>query len=696
MPYLLHRLILYLGAFLGLSSWLFGSFTNGAHLYAQNQWRIIPIYQLQGAGLASPYVETWVDTYGRVTGVLNDGFYLQDPVGDGDPATSDGIFVYTYKAPTVSQGQCVHLTRAYVDEFYEKTELSRLKAITPSDHCPNQTVQATAIPLPHLGLTPTATYEAYEGMVVAMNNLTGTVQGPTKHFTGGDMEVALLPTTLQAYLHGSRVFQADPIAMNVLVYITNELGATLPEVAWGATLVVGDDQAEERAVTAILDYNFGKYQLHLLPATPITVMPSDPPSVREPEQGHPTATDEFSLCTFNVYGLGRGSAQYPDERQYEQQLAKRARAIAETLQGCAIIGLQETGTPADAQNLADFLAEFYQLHYQATAIVGPNSQSSEFPLTNSLLTRREQAQVLQATAPQGCSPNDYEVPVLAGACPRGQYALFDRPPLVVDLQVTGAWSQPLTITVMVNHWKSKAGDETVNAIRRADQARFVATLVQQKVDDDPAALVAVLGDLNDYYPSPPVDLLRTGVQPPLLHLYDYLPALDRYTYVFNGGSQVLDHMLVTRALATLVTRVDPIHSNADFPASGQEQLQTLAHASDHDPVQVILQPKGAAILGGSLRYADIHVQLVDRNGAVVAETTTDANGDFRLWQLPMDAYTVKFTAPPAVTIEPSTLSIDLISGYQRLPALAVTHRTATIGVAMALTAADLTQPAQRE
>lgn len=689
-----YRLFLFLSLLFG--SGLAGLSIDSVALLAQNRSWIVPIYQLQGNGLVSPYAEKWVDSYGLVTGVLRDGFYLQDPVGDGDPTTSDGIFVYTYKRPTVTQGECVMVTRAYVTEFYEKTELSRLKSITPSDRCPSQTVQAASIPLPHLGMTPSLTYEAYEGMLVAVTNLTGTVQGPTKHFADGDMEIALLPTKLQAYLPGGRVFQADSAALNALVYLTNELGATLPELAWGATLVVGAVTPEGRTATAILDYNFGKYQLHLLPATPVEPLLADPPVDRQPEEGRPTAPDEFGLCSFNAYGLGRGSEQLADAREYQQQLAKRARAIAETLHGCTIIGLQETGTPADAQNLADFLAEVYQLDYEATALVGPNTQSSEFPLTNSLLTRRDQVQVVQATAPQGCSPKDYAVPAAAGDCPRGQYALFDRPPLVVDLHVAGAWGEPITMTVVNNHWKSKAGDETVNAVRRADQARHVAALVQAKVASAPDALVTVLGDLNDYYPSTPVDVLRTGVQPPLVHLYDYLPTLDRYTYIFNGGSQVLDHILVTPALAALVTLVDPIHSNADFPAGSQHQLQTLAHASDHDPVQVVLRPQGAAILGGSLRYADIRVKLIDQHGGVITQTTTDANGDFRLWQLPIGAYTLTFAPPSAVTMEPQTMPIDLGRGYQRLPTPALAHRTVTIGVALALTASELSQAVQRE
>ena len=154
-----HQAIIYL-SLCCVVVWLSLTTMRTTALLAQSSSALIPIYQLQGAGLVSPYAKQWVDTYGLVTGILPDGFYLQDPFGDGDPATSDGIFVYTQKPPTVSQGQCIALTRAYVDEFYEKTELSRLKAISQSDRCPTNTISPTPIGLARLGETPTARCEA--------------------------------------------------------------------------------------------------------------------------------------------------------------------------------------------------------------------------------------------------------------------------------------------------------------------------------------------------------------------------------------------------------------------------------------------------------------------------------------------------------------------------------------------------------
>ena len=181
-------------------AWLIVAADQAAPLLAQNRQMVLSIYQIQGKGLVSPYVKGWIDTYGIVTGVLQDGFYLQDPQGDNDPATSDGIFVYTQKPPTVKTGQCVEVTRAYVDEFYEKTELSRLKSAQVTTLCSRATVTTTPLPRARLGIDPTARFEAYEGMLVTVNPMTGTVQGPTKHFTTGEAEVVILDTELVPYL----------------------------------------------------------------------------------------------------------------------------------------------------------------------------------------------------------------------------------------------------------------------------------------------------------------------------------------------------------------------------------------------------------------------------------------------------------------------------------------------------------------
>ena len=61
-----------------------------------------------------------------------------------------------------------------------------------------------------------------------------------------------------------------------------------------------------------------------------------------------------------------------------------------------------------------------------------------------------------------------------------------------------------------------------------------------------------------------------------MNLISRVAADERYSYNFDGNSQVLDHVLVTRALAAADPTVTIVHLNADSPESRR--------ASDHDPV----------------------------------------------------------------------------------------------------------------
>jgi len=77
------------------------SFTGGG---SDSEPKITPIYDIQGAGHNSSFEGQTVTTTGIVTAVDSNGFYLQDPQGDGNTDTSDGIFVFTRTTPAVAVG----------------------------------------------------------------------------------------------------------------------------------------------------------------------------------------------------------------------------------------------------------------------------------------------------------------------------------------------------------------------------------------------------------------------------------------------------------------------------------------------------------------------------------------------------------------------------------------------------------------
>jgi uncharacterized protein len=104
--------------------------------------------------------------------------------------------------------------------------------------------------------------------------------------------------------------------------------------------------------------------------------------------------------------------------------------------------------------------------------------------------------------------------------------------------------------------------------------------VDQLVAADPQANVIVLGDINDFEFSQTVELLEGRV---LTTLMDTLPKAERYSYVFEGNSQVLDQILVSNPLLrSFPVDYDPVHVNAEF----------ADQASDHDPQVARLDLRG--------------------------------------------------------------------------------------------------------
>jgi len=130
-----------------------------------------PIYSIQGSGLSTP-IPGNVRTKGVVVGDFEgsagqQGFYLQDPTGDGDSAASDGIFVFTGSSNFVSAGQLVSVTGVALERF-DQTSITGGTISTPVPaanivNCGMGSVTATDVEMPFAD----ADYpERFEGMLV--------------------------------------------------------------------------------------------------------------------------------------------------------------------------------------------------------------------------------------------------------------------------------------------------------------------------------------------------------------------------------------------------------------------------------------------------------------------------------------------------------------------------------------------------
>ena len=157
-----------------------------------------------------------------------------------------------------------------------------------------------------------------------------------------------------------------------------------------------------------------------------------------------------------------------------------------------------------------------------------------------------------------------------------------RKPLVGEFRYGGR-----TLFIVANHFNSKGGDEPlfgrfqppalVTEAQRIQQATVVANFVDSVETLDPTAGVMVLGDLNDFEFSAPMAVLKAAGLTPLI---ETLPANERYTYVFQGNSQSLDHIMMNAPLMSRPFEYDSVHVNAEF----------ADQASDHDPQLVLLRP----------------------------------------------------------------------------------------------------------
>lgn len=568
-----------------------------------------PIYTLQGAGHLSPYTGSMISTTGVVTAKVSNGFYLQDPTGDGNDNTSDAIFVYTSAAPTVNVGDFVRVTGTIAE--YRPGGATTYNLTTTEITSPGRTVTvlSSGNPLPApviIGLggrmPPTATieddsltgnvetsntfdpasdgidfYESLEAMRVQVNN--PRVVGPTNNYMeifvvpdGGVWAGTFTPRGGLIYTYADGNPERVQIDDNIV---------SLPYVHVGDTL---------STIIGVLDYQFGNYEIY----------PSVTPTITSGgltrEVTAPAGPNELAVAAFNVENLTVGDPQ--------AKFDGLAALIVNNLQSPDILAISEiqdnNGTVNDGTVAAD--QTWNKLIAAIAAIGGPAYQYRQIdPVNNSdggapggnirvgFLFRTDRGLAfVDRPGGDAVTPNAVLTDALG---PYLQYspgridplnpAFTDsRKPLVGEFTFRGR-----RVFVIANHWNSKGGDTPLfgypqppvrsSETQRMQQAAVVAGFVQQILAVDPDALIVAAGDLNDFEFSPALGVLKAA---PMHDLIETLPANERYTYVYEGNSQTLDHILISDFLYAQPFSYDVVHVNAEF----FDQL------SDHDPEVVRL------------------------------------------------------------------------------------------------------------
>ncbi len=540
----------------------------------------VPIHDIQGAGTVSPMVGQTVNTGGIVTGLTGNGFFLQaaDSDTDTNPLTSEGIYVYTGSAPGVSTGDDVTLT-AKVSEYYDLTELvtvSNLNVVSSGNPLPQPVELNEDFPSPDQPW-PGTDLECCEGMRVEIDN--GIVcEGNDYH---GDVMVAakavrpvrepgiLYPgeSGLPVWDGNPELFQMDP----------NGLGLADRDIFGGTGIV---------KATGPLTYSYGHYKL--LPDT-LQLSGNDyPKAVRDRNPG------ELLLATQNMLRFIESNGNF------DVRLSKASLLIRTVLNTPDILCLEEIGSRDALQQLADRIHnDDPSVHY--TVYFGADGTGD---IHNGVMVR-DSVQVNAVTEEQ------VDETFQANG---NTYTLHDRPPLLIEATATvNGEEQPISVLVIHNRSLNGIDDpsdpdrENFVRIKRQQQALRISQFVEEYQDAHPETPFFVAGDFNAFgftdgyvdvtgqikgHPDPLGAMLPASdeVDPDLTDLAALASPENRYSYVHDGNTQIIDHILASHSGRYFVRDVAFAHANADAPASygDDENPATPIGVSDHDGMVVFL------------------------------------------------------------------------------------------------------------
>ena len=576
----------------------------------------VAIHDVQGATHVSPYAGRAVVTEGTVTARAGNGFYLQDPSPDADEATSEAIFVFTSSSPAVTVADAVRVM-ALVTEF-RPGGTAQPNLTTTELTSPSITVLSSGNPLPAPqvvgagGRTPPR--------AVIEDDAGGNVE------TGGLFDPAADGIDFYESLEAMRVQVNDPVASGP----TNPFGeiSVLPDDGAGATVrtprggivvragdfnperVIVDDVLEDTPdvdtgdrftadIVGVMDYSFGNFKL--LTTAPVVAVPSG--LARETTRA--PLDQEVAVATFNVENLDPGDPP--------SKFAELADIVVDNLRAPDILSIEEVqdsnGETNDA--VTDASVTWGMLIAAIQAAGGPVYEYRQIdPVDDAdggvpggnirvgFLFRTDRG--VEFIDRPGGGPTVATTVIDHPSGPRlssspGRVAPLDpawstpepvRKPLAGEFRIRGR-----KVFLIANHWKSKNGDQPlfgrfqppalVTEAQRTAEAAVVKAFVDEILGIDPDANVVVLGDLNDFEFSAPLTTLEGGGD--LSTLIESLPQGERYSYVFDGNAQTLDHIVVSDNLySNFSFEYDSVHVNAEF----------AEQASDHDPQLVRVRLTG--------------------------------------------------------------------------------------------------------
>ena len=572
------------------------------------------ISEIQGEGHISPLEGELVQTEGIVTAVDFRGFYVQG-ADDGNDATSEGLFISTSDSPTVSVGDEVRLFGEVSEFIPGGADTGNLSTTQMSD--PDVVVLSSDNPLPDAVVIGESGRTAPSEIVISDDELPVNLQDTAGNFDPEEDAIDFYES-----LEGMRVTVEDAVAVSP-TRVFNSFSAeafTLPNQGAGATpddvltergsinldsgpdntgdqnpervqiqfnpnllpdgfdtpeLTVGDQLGD---VTGVMGYSFGNFEVNVTEEFEVT-----PSGLEQEVTSLTSGEDELTVASYNVLNL---SADGTDEEQFDLL----AEQIVTNLGSPDVIALQEiqddsgeiddgtTDATETLQALVDAIAAAGGPTYEFVDVAPEDNTQGGIPggnIRNAYLYNPERVEL------ESIESIDDD-PAFDGT----------RNPLVATFIFDGN-----EVTIVNNHLTSRFGSspvyggpqpfEQAGEAEREAQAQALNDYVDGILAADPDANVIVLGDLNTFEFTNDLDeiLPGTGDDQVLTNLVDQAIADDdAYTFIFDGNSQVLDHMFVTDSLLENA-EFDIVHVNNDFARDDNgAQFESTVVASDHEPI----------------------------------------------------------------------------------------------------------------
>lgn len=581
----------------------------------------LQIHDIQGDGHTSPFNDQTVEGIEGIvtyTFTLNNSNYYTiqtpDALADNNPNTSEAILLYSgNKAWPVKVGDLVSVTGKVSEYAYDgysdrnTTDLKTTQINVRDDQGGKVTVKQSGVELPkpilidesNMSLTKIDSdnltifnpetdaidfWESIEGMRVQVGNVKAVA--PQEH---GDL-ITVLESAPTNTLHGGVLYEEDNQNANRIQFRLEPNGPARDfEVATGDKF--------EGPITGIVGYSYQNFKIYV---------PLDEMKVKHRKgQVKPETTkivkadDKLTVASYNLENFSNNKTETTDDKA-----KKLARAIGSDMGSPDIVGVTEVqdnngsqaGDSKADQSYARLIAEIKKaggVEYKYVNIDPENNMDGGAPNANirvGFLYNPERVSLTEGIpAGNATTAVDYEDGKLTlnpgRIDPTNAAFESSRKPLAAQFNFQGE-----SVIVIANHWNSKSGDTPLfgatqppvykSEAQRNEIAKVVYGFVQNIKSKNADANIISLGDFNDYQFAAPLKIHEGNLMKNMIHEVE---ASDRYTYLYQGNSQVLDHILVSNNLASK-TVVDILHINADF-------TDMAGRASDHDPVMIQIDMK---------------------------------------------------------------------------------------------------------